>query len=125
MFWYQTIIDVCKYFKTKIVLGQKWEFFSQVSYQSEEGCQISLELVSPEGIRILSKIQLLKYCELKKIDKIKIKSFYFHFWESHSKLESNTCYIVKNINNPMHRAVEGLKAKKWLEAIIKAKNSND
>ena len=98
--------------KIKVVLGTDWGIY-QNTCTYREGTQISLILVTPEKIQISSKIQLMKYCELRQIRKDKIGFLRFDVWQTNSK-KSHNCYSLEINQTPMRRALEGLRAKKWL-----------
>ena len=99
--------------KVKVILGYSWQL-GYKTYTYSEGNEISIFLVTPENIQISSRIELRKYCDLMQIDQKKIGFLKFHVWQTNSKTGYNNCFIVEIADTPMQRALEGLKAKKWL-----------
>ena len=107
--------------KIRLILGKKWQIHTK--FQNKGTIfHIKIVLVCPEGLILSSRIELMKYCQIKGIDTKKIKHIHFQFLDeipNRSHAKSRKPYLVQTIDRPMQRALKGLKAKRWIESTLK------
>ena len=106
--------------RIKVILGKNWKIFTY-RYKKSTQFYTSIFLVSPEGIELNSKIELIKYCELRNIERKKIQFIYFHFYDyfpKNSTTTSNNSFMVESIYTPMMRALRAIKAKKKIIKLL-------
>ena len=106
--------------RIQVVLGKNWKIF-KYRYKKNTQFHTCIFLVSPEGIELNSKIELIKYCELRNIERKKIQFIHFHFYDyfpKNSTMTSNNSFMVEGIYTPMMRALRAIKAKKKIIKLL-------
>ena len=107
--------------KIRVILDKNWQIHTKFLNKGTIS-NIKIVLVSPEGLILTSRIELIRYCQITGIDSKRVKNIHFQFLDeisnkSHTK--SGKPYLVETIERPMQRALKGIKAKKWVESTLK------